>query len=105
VAFLEDNMATLLVKHRVGNFEKWRQVFDRLEPLREKHGFVGHSVHRDATDPNIVVIVNHVKSMADAKEYGQSQTLHDAMAEAGVIGAPDITFLTDVEDLRVGERA
>ncbi len=98
-------MATLLVKHRVANFEKWRQVFDRLEPLREKHGFVAHSVHRDAADPNVVVIVNHVKDMAEAKNYGQSQELHDAMAEAGVQGALEISFLTDVEDLRVGERA
>ena len=97
-------MATLLVKHRVANFEKWRQIFDRLEPLREKHGFIAHSVHRDATDPNIVVIVNRVKSMGQAKEYGQSPELHDAMAEAGVQGPPEIFFLTDVEDLRVGER-
>ncbi len=97
-------MATLLVKHRVANFEKWKQVFDRFEGLREKHGFTGHSVHRDATDPNIVVIVNHVRDMAGAKSYGASQDLHDAMAEAGVQGAPEISFLTDVEDLRVGER-
>jgi len=43
-------MATLLVKHRVANFDKWKKVFDRLEGLREKHGFIAHSVHRDATD-------------------------------------------------------
>ena len=97
-------MATLLVRHRVANFDKWRQVFDRLEALREKHGFIAHSVHRDATDPNIVVIVNHVKDLAEAKNYGQSPELHDAMAEAGVLGMPEISFLTDVEDLRVGER-
>ena len=96
-------MATLLVKHRVANFEKWRTVFDRLEGLRERHGFVGHTVHRDATDPNVVVIVNRVKEMAEAKSYGASRELHDAMAEAGVLGAPEISFLNDVEDVRVGE--
>ena len=98
-------MATMLVRHRVANFDKWRKVFDRLEGLREKHGFVGHSVHRDAADPNIVVIVNRVKEMAEAKNYGASHELHDAMAEAGVQGPPEITFLNDVEDLRVGEVA
>jgi quinol monooxygenase YgiN len=99
---LENPMATLLVKHRVANFDKWRAVFDRLEGLREKHGFIGHSVHRDATDPNTVVIVNRVKEMAEAKNYGASPELHAAMAEAGVQGAPEISFLNDVEDLRVG---
>jgi quinol monooxygenase YgiN len=95
-------MATLLVKHRVANFDKWRSVFDRLETLREKHGFIAHSVHRDASDPNLVVIVNRVKEMAEAKNYGASKELHDAMAEAGVQGAPELHFLNDVEDLRVG---
>lgn len=95
-------MATLLVKHRVANFDKWRSVFDRLEPLREKHGFVAHSVHRDSSDPNVVVIVNRVKEMAEAKNYGASKELHEAMAEAGVQGAPELYFLNDVEDLRVG---
>ena len=95
-------MATMLVKHRVANFEKWKTVFDRFEGLREKHGFIGHSVHRDAVDPNIVVVVNRVRDMAGAKSYGGSHELHDAMAEAGVQGAPEISFLNDVEDLRVG---
>ena len=95
-------MATVLVRHRVANFDKWKRVFDTMEPLREKHGFTGHSVHRDAADPNIVVIVNHVRDMAEAKNYGASHELHDAMAEAGVQGAPEISFLNDVEDLRVG---
>ena len=97
-------MATLLVRHRVTNFDKWKKVFDRFEGLREKHGFTGHSVHRDETDPNIVVIVNHVGDMAEAKNYGASHELRDAMAEAGVQGAPEIAFLTDVEDMRVYER-
>jgi len=98
----ESPMATLLVKHRVANFDKWKSVFDRLERLREKHGIIGHSVHRDATDPNVVVIVNRVRDMAEAKGYGASPELHAAMAEAGVQGAPEISFLNDVEELRVG---
>ena len=97
-------MATLLVKHHVANFEKWKEVFDRLEGLREKHGFIGHSVHRDATDPNTIVVVNRVREMAEAKAYGASQELREAMVQGGVQGAPEISFLTDVEDLRVGER-
>jgi hypothetical protein len=95
-------MATMLVRHRVANFNTWKGVFDQLEELREEHGFTGHSVHREATDPNIVVIVNHVRTMDDAKRYGACQVLRDAMKEAGVEGPPEISFLTDVEELRVG---
>ena len=89
-------MATLLVKHRVANFEQWKQVFDSLDPVRKEHGFLGSTVHRDAADPNIVVIVNRVGSLEGAKKYGGSQGLRDAMARAGVQGVPEISFLTDV---------
>lgn len=94
-------MATMLVRQRVANFDAWKRVFDQFETLREEHGFTGHSVHRDAIDPNVVVIVNHVRTMDDAKRYGASETLRDAMKEAGVQGVPEISFLTDVEELRV----
>lgn len=95
-------MATMLVRQRVANFDTWKRVFDRFEKLREEHGFTGYSVHRDATDPNIVVILNHARTMEDAKRYGASQALRDAMKEAGIAGVPEISFLTDVEELRVG---
>jgi quinol monooxygenase YgiN len=89
-------MATLLVKHRVANFEEWKKVFDSMDKVRKEHGFTGSTVHRDATDPNIVVIVNHVRSLEGAKKYGGSQQLRDAMAHGGVLGMPEINFLNDV---------
>ena len=89
-------MATLLVKHRVANFEEWKKVFDGMDQLRREHGFTGSTVHRDATDPNVVVVVNHVRTLDGAKKYGGSQALRDAMAHAGVQGMPEISFLNDV---------
>jgi hypothetical protein len=89
-------MATMIVKHRVANFDQWKRVYDSLEKVRLHHGWEGHSVHRDATDPNIVVIVNRVMSLEGAKSYGASEELHAAMAKGGVLGAPDIEFLEDV---------
>lgn len=89
-------MATLLVKHRVANFEEWKKVFDGMDHVRREHGFTGSTVHRDATDPNVVVIVNHVRTLDGAKKYGGSQELRDATAHAGVQGLPEINFLNDV---------
>jgi hypothetical protein len=86
----------MIVRHRVANFEHWKSVFDSMENVRLEHGWIGHTVHRDATDPNIVVIVNRVMSLDGAKKYGGSDALRDGMARAGVQGPPDIEFLTDV---------
>ena len=89
-------MATMIVKHRVANFDQWKSVYDTMEKVRLDHGWAGHTVHRDATDPNLVVIVNRVMTLDGAKRYGGSEALHAAMAKAGVQGAPEIQFLNDV---------
>jgi hypothetical protein len=91
-------MATMIVKHRVKNFESWKVVFDELEATRRKHGWTGHQVYRDATDPNLVTIVNHMGDLAGAQAYGGSPDLRSAMERAGVISAPEIQFLDDTED-------
>jgi quinol monooxygenase YgiN len=93
-------MATMIVKHRVANFESWKQVFDSMEGTRREHGWLGHSVHREAADPNMVVIVNRVRDAEGAKRYGASSELRAAMQRAGVQGAPEIAFLEDAEEKR-----
>jgi quinol monooxygenase YgiN len=90
-------MATMIVKHRVANFETWKVVFDQMEAARREHGWIGHEVYRDAGDANVVTIVNHMRDLAGAKRYGGSDALRAAMAKAGVQGPPDITFLDDAE--------
>lgn len=90
-------MATMIVKHRVANFEAWKKVFDEMGPARGAHGWTSHTVHRDATDPNVVVVVNHMRDLTAAKKYGGSEALRSAMARAGVQGPPEITFLDDAE--------
>ena len=89
-------MATMIVRHRVANFEAWKKVFDAMTETRVKDfNWIGSDVLRDDSDPNLVTIVNHVKDIASAKRYGGSQALKDGMARAGVISTPDVTFLNE----------
>ena len=91
-------MAALIVRHRVANFENWKHEFDAMEGARREHGWLGHTVYRDAADPNLVTVVNRVRDVDSAKRYGSSPDLKAAMEKAGVISAPDITFLEDAEE-------
>jgi hypothetical protein len=90
-------MARLVVKHRVANFEGWKKAFDSMESVRKEHGWLGHTVLRDANDPNVVMIVNHVRDLDGAKRYGGSQALRDGMAKGGVQGTPEVAFFEDAE--------
>jgi hypothetical protein len=90
-------MATMIVRHKVADFGEWKKVFDSMRDVRKTYGWTHHEVLQDAADPNLVTIVNHMKSVEDGKSYGFSDALKEGMKKAGVISAPDITFLEDAE--------
>jgi quinol monooxygenase YgiN len=93
-------MATIVIKHKVANYAKWKPIFDEHQKARLENGMTGHSVCRDADDPNTVVVIGRVKDINKARAFTKSDALKNAMMKAGVQGAPEIWFLQDEEDKR-----
>ncbi len=91
-------MASLFIRHRVADFGKWKQAFDEHETIRWEFGITSHSVHRDADDPNIVIVAGRTPDVAHAREFIASRDLRSAMDQAGVIGPAEIWVAEDVED-------
>jgi heme-degrading monooxygenase HmoA len=89
--------ASLVVRHPVADFAKWRGVFDGLESKHREAGFVSWSVHRDAKDPAQVVVHLESQSAEKAAAWLQSETLKSAMAGATVSGPPDAAIAADAE--------
>lgn len=90
-------MATMFVKHKVNDFGVWKRFYDDFASVRKDKGVTGASVHRDAHDPNIVVVTHQFRDIAAANAFANSEELKSVMAKAGVSGAPDIWFCNDVE--------
>lgn len=90
-------MATMIARFRVRDFGRWRAFFDRMAPARKEYGIVGASVHRDASDPNVVVTILAAAPVGDLRRWAASEALRAAMTEAGVGGPPELRFLEDVE--------
>ena len=90
--------AALIVRHRVASFDAWKKIFDGMTDTRRAHGWLATIVYRDAVDPNLVTIVNRVKDIEGAKRYGGSPELRAAMEKAGVLGAPEISFVEEAEE-------
>jgi len=93
-------MASMFIKHRVADYAKWKPVFDEHEAMRRAGGVTGHSVHRQADDPSVVIIALRVSDLSKAKQFAGSDDLKAAMARAGVQGPPEIWFADDVEEKR-----
>ncbi len=93
-------MASMFIKHRVADYAKWKTVFDEHEAVRREYGTTAHSLHRDADDPNVIIIAFRVSDLNRAKEFAGSDELRSAMERAGVQGPPEIWFAEDVEEKR-----
>ena len=92
-------MAKAIVQHKVADYDAWLVVFNEHEAVRRQHGATGHSVTREASDPNSIVIVNDFATLAGAQAFAQDPSLPEAMAKGGVLGHP-VVFLVDEADTK-----
>ena len=90
-------MTTMFIKHAVNDYNQWKGVYDSFAPTRKAYGVTGASVHQDANNPNILMITQQFNNMDAAMTFAGSDDLKAAMANAGVVGKPDITFCEDIE--------
>jgi hypothetical protein len=85
----------LLVIHQiVADYATWRPIYDAHQPARTDAGLTNCTVRSSADDPNSVFVACVMADLAKAKAFTASKSLADAMKSAGVVGKPDIWFLT-----------
>ncbi len=90
-------MPSVLVRHKVEDYDKWRAVFYQHGSTREASGSQGARILRNAKDPNELVIMLEWDDLERARQFFQSEELRQRMQRAGVIGQPVVEFLEDVE--------
>ena len=88
-------MAHMLVRHKVTDFEKWKQVYDEHQSAREAAGLENLHLWRSEDDPNEVLILFEATDLAKAKALTNSPDLKESMEASGVEGQPDILFLLE----------
>jgi hypothetical protein len=93
-------MVKVIVQHHVADYDRWFPVFTEHEAVRRQHGATGHSISREVSDPNSVVIVNEFATLEGARAFSQDPSLPAAMARGGVDGAPQV-WIANEADTRV----
>ncbi len=83
-------MPTLAAQITVGDYAKWRLVFDRHKALRDNAGLTNVRVYRDADNPKELVIWSETSDATKAREALSGPEIRTAMQEAGVVGPPKI---------------
>jgi quinol monooxygenase YgiN len=92
-------MMHVLVRHKVSDYNRWKDAFDSHLATRKRAGETGFRVFHGVDDPSEVVLLLDWQSTEEARKYMGSGELRDAMEKAGVVGAPEIQFLEDVRSV------
>ena len=87
-------MTHVLVRHNVADFAKWKPVYDAHLAARQKAGLLEKNLLRSVDNPNEVVLLFEAEDLKRAQTFAESTELREAMQKAGVVGKPDILFLS-----------
>ncbi len=87
-------MAHVLIRHKVADFAKWKPAYDAHAGERQGAGLEEEHLLRGIDNPNEVILLFAAADLKKAKEFAASASLREAMQKAGVIGQPDVCFLS-----------
>ena len=89
-------MVHVLVRHKVADYNRWKEAFDSHLNVRKRAGEIGFRLFHSAEDPRDLFLLLDWQSMDEARKFMNSDELRNAMEKAGVVGAPEVQFLEDV---------
>ncbi len=87
-------MNYLLVRHKVANFETWHSVFASHAEAQQKAGLRLLHLLRLTADLNDIVMLFEVSDPEKARAFTGSSKAVDSAEISGVIGIPEVLFLT-----------
>jgi hypothetical protein len=94
----------MIISYRVADFDAWLAVFNDNEQGRIDSGYLGHHVNRAENDPNSLSIFLAVSDVDRVKAYVTSDDVKSLMADAGVLTAPEFTWVTPLREAVVWDR-
>ena len=89
-------MVHVLVRHKVADFNRWKDAFDAHVMTRKRAGELGFRLFHGLEDPREVFILLDWESADLARKFMNSDELRERMQAAGVQGAPEVQYLEDV---------
>jgi hypothetical protein len=84
----------MLIRHKVQDFGKWKPAYEAHRQARAAAGLKDLHLWRNVDHPNEIILLFEASDVAKAKAFATSQDLKERMTAAGVMGPPDIVFLS-----------
>ena len=89
-------MANFMISRiKVKDFADWKAGYDEHKHARDAAGMTEKYLLQDVDDPNTVTLLFETDDLEKTKAFGESEDLIEAMQESGVVGEPNLYYLTD----------
>jgi len=88
-------MAQVLIKHKVKEYDAWKDAFDKFADFRRSSGEKSYRILHPADDPKDLTLLFEWDTQKNAETFLASSELKSAMQRAGVAEAPEIQFLKE----------
>jgi quinol monooxygenase YgiN len=92
-------MVHVLIRHKVSDYNRWKDAFDSHLNTRKRAGETGFRLFHNAEDPRDITLLLDWNTVDEARAFMNSGELRDAMSKAGVVGAPEIQYLEDARSV------
>lgn len=93
-------MIHLIIRHKVADFGRWKEVFDSNLNTRKANGEIAYQLFVSVEDPLDVTLVMDWDGLERARSFTQSDDLKQTMQKAGVVGEPEVNFVRDALRVR-----
>ena len=86
-------MVYIFVSHKVKDYNRWKQVYDSHDELRNTYGMETRKIFRSVNEPENIHVLVSLPSIEAFEEYSQKSDLRGTMEKAGVISEPIVNIL------------
>jgi len=93
-------MVHLLVRHTITDYKTWRGAFDASLEFRHRGGEESCRIFRDTEKDGEIILMLEWESAERAHRFMSSPELKAKMKEAGVLGEPEIRYLSEMYTIR-----
>ncbi len=93
-------MVHVIVRHKVADFNRWKQAFDAHLNRRMGAGETGFRIFHAVEDPRDVTLLLDWEGLDSARRFMNSDDLRQAMQQAGVVGTPEVNYVQDAATIR-----
>jgi|WetSurMetagenome_2_1015567.scaffolds.fasta_scaffold333803_1 hypothetical protein len=87
-------MKTVILKHRVADYTRWKPIYDADAPRRINAGLREIKVGQKEGDDNLVYMIWETLDATRLRKMIEDPELLEMMKKAGVIGEPEVVIIS-----------